>query len=78
MPTIALKVPDELLVESGRIAARLSVSRAEYIRLAIARMNRRIAAKLRAERLMAVSKRVRDESMRVNAEFAAIERDPDA
>jgi hypothetical protein len=78
MPTIALKVPDELLVESGRIAESLRVSRAEYIRLAIVRMNRKIAARLRAERLMAVSKRVRDESMRVNAEFAAIERDPDA
>jgi hypothetical protein len=78
MPTIALKVPDELLVESGRIAERLRVSRAEYIRLAIVRMNRKIGARLRAERLMAVSKRVRDESMRVNAEFAAIERDPDA
>jgi hypothetical protein len=78
MPTIALKVPDELLVESGRIAERLRVSRAEYIRLAIVRMNRKIGARLRAERLMAVSKRVRDESMGVNAEFAAIERDPDA
>jgi hypothetical protein len=78
VPTIALNVPDELLVESGRIAASLHVSRAEYIRLAIARMNRRTAARLRAERLMLVSKRVRDESMRVNAEFAAIERDPDA
>jgi hypothetical protein len=78
MPTIALKVPDELLVESGRLAETLRVSRAEYIRLAIDRMNRKTAARLRAERLMAVSKRVRDESMRVNAEFAAVERDPDA
>jgi metal-responsive CopG/Arc/MetJ family transcriptional regulator len=78
VPTIALMVPDELLVESGRFAERLRVSRAEYIRLAIARMNRKTAARLRAERLMAVSIRVRDESMRVNAEFAAIERDPDA
>jgi hypothetical protein len=41
-------------------------------------MNRRTAARLRAERLAEVSKRVREESMRVNAEFAAIERDPDA
>jgi hypothetical protein len=78
MPTIALMVPDELLVESGRLAETLRVSRAEYIRLAIDRMNRKTAARLRAERLMAVSRRVRDESMRVNAEFAAIERDPDA
>ena len=40
--------------------------------------NQKTAAWLRAERLAAVSKRVREESMRVNAEFAAIERDPDA
>lgn len=37
----------------------------EYIRM----------AKLRAERLGELSRRVREESMRVNAEFAAIERD---
>jgi hypothetical protein len=41
-------------------------------------MNRKTASQLRAERLAEVSKRVRQESMRVNAEFAAIERDPDA
>ena len=32
----------------------------------------------RAERLAEVSHRVREESMRVNAEFAAIEHGPDA
>jgi hypothetical protein len=32
----------------------------------------------RAERLAEVSRRVREESMRVNAEFAAVERDPNA
>ena len=31
----------------------------------------------RAQRLARVSRRVREESMRVNAEFAAIERNPD-
>jgi len=36
------------------------------------------SARLRAEHLAVVSKRVREESMRVNAEFAAIESDPDA
>jgi hypothetical protein len=41
-------------------------------------MNRKTAAQLRAERIAEVSKRVREESMRVNAEFSAIERDPDA
>ncbi|HUI81642.1 MAG TPA: hypothetical protein VLY24_27140 [Bryobacteraceae bacterium] len=78
MRSIALKLPDELLEESARLANRLKLTRAEYIRKAILRMNRRTAAKFRAERLAAVSKRVRGESMAVNAEFAAIERDPDA
>jgi metal-responsive CopG/Arc/MetJ family transcriptional regulator len=76
--SIALKLPDDLLEESGRLARTLRVSRAEYIRLAISRMNRKTAARLRAERLAEVSRRVRAESMKVNAEFAAIESDPDA
>jgi hypothetical protein len=41
-------------------------------------MNRATRAQLRAKRLAEVSRRVRKESMRINAEFAAIERDPDA
>jgi hypothetical protein len=45
-------------------------------RVATRRMIRKTAARLRADRLAEVSKRVRGESMRVNAEFAAIERDP--
>ncbi len=78
MRSIALKLPDELLEDSARLAQRLRVTRAEYIRIAIQRMNRKTTARLRAERLAEVSRRVRDESMKVNAEFAAIERDADA
>lgn len=66
-----------MLEESGRLAKDLHVSRAEYIRLAIGRMNRSTTTRLRAKRLAEVSRRVRGESMRVNEEFAAIERDPD-
>ena len=78
MRSIAMKIPEDLLRESSRLADRLRISRAEYIRMAIRRMNRKTDAKLRAERLAEVSRRVRDESMRVNVEFAAIEHDPDA
>jgi len=77
MKSIILKLPGDLLDEIGRMAKSL-LSRAEYIRRAIGRMNRNTAARQRAERLAEVSRRVRQESMRVNAEFAAIERDPDA
>jgi metal-responsive CopG/Arc/MetJ family transcriptional regulator len=78
MGMISLKLPDDLLEASGRCAAALRLSRAEYIRTAIERMNRETRARLRAERLAEVSRRVRDESMRVNAEFAAFEQAPDA
>ena len=78
MRSIALKLPEELIEESGRLASTLRLSRAEYIRVAIQRMNRKTIARLRAERLAEVSKRVRGESMRVNAEFSAIEREPNA
>jgi hypothetical protein len=38
LKSIALKLPDDLLEESGRLAKDLRVPRAEYIRLAIGRM----------------------------------------
>jgi len=78
MSAISLKLSDELLEISDRYAAALHMSRAEYIRQAIARMNQDVEAQLRADRLAAASHKVRQESMRVNAEFAAVETDPDA
>ena len=78
MGAISLNLPDDLAQASGEYARALRLSRAEYIRRAIERMNRETRAQLRAKRLAEVSRRVRAESMRVNAEFAAIERDLDA
>ena len=76
--TISLKLAEDLLEASQECAGALRLSRAEYIRRAIERMNRETRAQLRAKRLAEVSKRVRKESLRVNAEFAAIETAPDA
>jgi predicted transcriptional regulator len=78
MAAISLKLPDDLLHESGRNARALKVSRAAYIRRAVERMNRQTRALLRARRLAEASRKVRRGSMRVNAEFARIERAPDA
>ncbi len=77
MSGISLKLPEGLVQESSACAAAIGVSRAEYIRRAIERMNRETRAGLRAKRLAAASLRVRKQSMRVNAEFQAIEREPD-
>ena len=78
MATISLKIPDELLKTSDQCAELLQLSRAEYIRRSIARMNSNTGKQLRAKRLADASRKVRQESMRVNAEFEAIEHDPDA
>lgn len=78
MEAISLKLPEDLLETSRRCAGVLKLSRAEYIRRAIERMNRETHARVRAKRMAEASRKVRKESMRVNAEFATIERDPDA
>jgi metal-responsive CopG/Arc/MetJ family transcriptional regulator len=78
MESISLKLPEDLLEASERCAKALGIPRAEYIRRAIERMNHEAEARLRAERLAGASRKVGKESMRVNAEFARIERDPDA
>jgi metal-responsive CopG/Arc/MetJ family transcriptional regulator len=78
MESISLKLPEDLLASSDRWARALGIPRAEYIRRAIERMNHEAEARARAERMAVASRRVAKESRRVNAEFAAIERDPDA
>lgn len=76
MSTVSLRLPDDLLREAENRAKALHIPRAEYIRRAIAVMNDEVFAHKRRERLKAVSRRVRTESMRVNAEFDAVEGDP--
>jgi hypothetical protein len=78
MPAISLKLTDALLEASGRCAKALRLSRAEYIRRAVERMNKDTRAQMRARRLAEISRRVRRESMQVNREFQGIERTPDA
>ena len=78
MAAISLKLPEDLLEASGRCADALRLTRAAYMRRALEEMNRETRAGLRARRLRDASRKVRGESMRVNAEFAAVERDVDA
>ena len=75
MTTVSIRLPDALLHEAEVKARALRIPRAEYFRLAIEAMNKEIVAQERRDRLMRASRRVRADSMRVNAEFAAIEHD---
>ncbi len=76
MRAISLKISETALVEAGRMAESLGISRAAYIRRAINRYNEEATGEIRDRRLTAASHKVRVESMRINAEFAAIESDP--
>ncbi len=77
MNTVSMRLPDALLREMDKRAAELDIPRTEYIRRAILAMNSAIEDAKRRDRLKRASLKVRSESMRVNAEFAAIERAPD-
>ena len=77
MPTISLELSEVLLAASSECAT-LHLSRAEYMSRALERMNRETRARLRADRRRAACLRVRRESVRSNAEFAAIEEGLDA
>ena len=76
MRAISLKISETALVEAGRMAESLGISRAAYIRRAINRYNEEATAEIRDRRLTAASHKERVASMRINAEFAAIESDP--
>lgn len=78
MLAISLRLSERLLATSDECATALRLSRAEYTRQALERMNRHTRAQMRAHRLQAASRRVRQESMRINAEFDAIESDVEA
>ena len=76
MSTISLRLPDSLMEEVDTFARELHIPRAAYVRKALEQMNATVAAQHRRARLMDVSRKVRAESMRVNAEFSGIEHDP--
>jgi Arc/MetJ-type ribon-helix-helix transcriptional regulator len=69
MKIISLKLPEELISESFRHSTRLHVTRAEYIRIAIERMNQGMEKELRAERMQDAARRCGTLDIEVNREF---------
>jgi metal-responsive CopG/Arc/MetJ family transcriptional regulator len=76
MTTISIRLPDNVLDEVDRIVKDLNVPRTAYLRQAILSMNSKVKEERRRTRVMKLSKRVRKESMRINAEFSEVEHDP--
>ena len=73
MATISIRIQDAVLEEINDNSQKLQIPRAEYVRQAVIAMNKQVDKELRRKRITEASMRVREESMRVNAEFAAIE-----
>ncbi len=78
MTTLSLRLPDDLLHDVDMFARQMHIPRAEYVRKALEQMNMAIAAQRRRMRLTETSLKVRAESMKINAEFSAIEETPHA
>ena len=78
MTTVSVRLPDDLLKEADKRAQEMHIPRAEYIRRAIESLNAKAMANHRRHKMTEASRRVRAESIRVNAEFDAIEDAPDA
>jgi metal-responsive CopG/Arc/MetJ family transcriptional regulator len=75
MTVITLRLPEKLLHQVDKQTKNLHISRAEYIRTAIEKMNSAIAAEAQNQRLQKISLKVRKESLKVNKEFDEIEDD---
>lgn len=75
MSTISIRLPDDILKEVDKIAKDLNVPRAAYLRQAILSMNSKVKEDRQRARIMKLSRRVRKESMRINAEFSEVEHD---
>jgi len=77
MSTLTVRLPDQLMGEVEKISKGQELSRAGYVRKALESMNKEVLASHRRERLAKASLQVRDESMKINAEFDATEHAPE-
>lgn len=73
MTTISLRISNALLTDVTRHSKEMHLPRAEYIRKSLIIMNQQAELDIRRKRMIEASKRVREESMRVNAEFDVLE-----
>jgi metal-responsive CopG/Arc/MetJ family transcriptional regulator len=76
MIPMSIRLSDHVLREVDNNARELDISRTEYIRRAILAMNRKFNEERRRARIIKLSRRVRKESIRANAEFSKVEQDP--
>ncbi len=74
---VSIRLDDQLFQEMKAKANILHLSQTDYIRKAIEHMNNEIKMRERSQRLKQASLSVREESMKINAEFSEIDHDPE-
>lgn len=74
---VSVRIDDAMFQVMRNMAKTLHLSQTDYIRQAISHMNDEASRKAQAQRLQQASLKVRNESMKVNAEFSDIEHDPE-
>jgi len=74
---VSIRLDDQLFQEMKAKANILHLSQTDYIRKAIEHMNNEIKMRERSRRLKQASLSVREESMKINAEFSEIDHDPE-
>lgn len=77
MPVISIRLPEDLLHDIDANSKNLHTSRTNYIKEALIHMNQETVKKIKDQRLKNASRKVRQESLRVNQEFDEIEHDPE-
>lgn len=73
MSTISVRLSEEVMKELEKGSALLHLSKGEFVRRAITNLSQELKRMEHIDQLKKASLRVRQESMRVNADFAAIE-----
>ncbi|MEI8096096.1 MAG: ribbon-helix-helix protein, CopG family [Spirochaetales bacterium] len=78
MATVSIRMNEHDLEELDQLALAHGLARSDYVRRALEAMKVAHEAENRRFRLQKASLRTRQESLVVNAEFAAVETDPSA
>ena len=73
MPTLTVRLPDEVLNEVSSKASTLHISKNAYIHKAIDKFNKEINNKIKREKITKASQKICTNSMEVNSEFSIIE-----
>ena len=75
MPTLTVRLPDDVLNEGSSKANSLHLSKNAYIHKAINLLNQEINNQIKRDKIIKASQRVRNNSIEINSEFSIIEND---